>query len=34
MTGATYRITGAALGFNKSEPTQLKAETFSIKASC
>jgi hypothetical protein len=34
MTGATYHITGAALGFNKSEPTQLKAETFSIKVSC
>ena len=34
MTNATYHITGAALGFNKSEPTQLKAETFSIKVSC
>jgi hypothetical protein len=34
MTGATYHITGAALGFNKSEPTRLKAETFSIKVSC
>jgi len=34
MTGATYQITGAALGFNKSEPTRLKAETFTIKVSC
>jgi lipoprotein LpqH len=34
MTGATYHITGAALGFNKSEPTRLKAETFTIKVSC
>ena len=34
MTGATYHITGAALGFNKAEPTQLKAETFSINVSC
>lgn len=34
MTGATYHITGAALGFNRSEPTRLKAETFSIEVSC
>jgi hypothetical protein len=34
MTGATYHIIGAALGFNKSEPTRLKAETFTIKVSC
>jgi ipoprotein LpqH len=34
MTGATYHITCAALGFNKSEPTRLKAETFGIKVSC
>ncbi|BBX46903.1 hypothetical protein GCM10009641_39450 [Mycobacterium cookii] len=34
MTGPTYRITGAALGFNKSEPTRLRAETFSVKVSC
>jgi ipoprotein LpqH len=34
MTGATYQIAGAALGFNKSEPTRLKAETFTIKVSC
>ena len=34
MTGPTYHITGAALGFNKSETTRLKAETFSIKVSC
>ena len=34
MTGPTYHITGAAMGFNKSEPTLLKAETFSIKVSC
>jgi lipoprotein LpqH len=34
MTGATYQITGAALGFNNAEPTRLKAETFTIKVSC
>jgi lipoprotein LpqH len=34
MTGPTYHITGAALGFNHDEPTRLKAETFSIAVSC
>lgn len=34
MTGPTYQITGAALGFNKSEPTRRKAETFSLRVSC
>ncbi len=34
MTGPTYHISGAALGFNKSEPTRLKAETFTIRVSC
>lgn len=34
MTGPTYQITGAALGFNRSEPTQLTAETFTVKVSC
>jgi lipoprotein LpqH len=34
MTGATYQITGAALGFNNAEPTRLKAEAFTIKVSC
>jgi ipoprotein LpqH len=34
MTGPTYQITGAALGFNKSEPTRLKAETFALRVSC
>lgn len=34
MTGPTYHITGAALGFNKSEPIRLRAETFTIKVSC
>jgi lipoprotein LpqH len=34
MTGPTYHITGAALGFNNAEPTRLKAETFSIEVSC
>jgi ipoprotein LpqH len=34
MTGPTYHITGAAMGFNKSEPTRLKTETFTIKVSC
>jgi hypothetical protein len=34
MTGPTYHITGAALGFNKATPTRLKAETFAIKVSC
>ena len=34
MTGPTYHITGAALGFNKAKPTRLTAETFTIKVSC
>ena len=34
MTGPTYHITGAALGFNDAERTQLKAEKFTIKLSC
>jgi lipoprotein LpqH len=34
MIDATYHITGAALGFNKAEPTRLKAETFTIRVSC
>jgi lipoprotein LpqH len=34
MTDATYQITGAALGFNKAEPTRPKAETFTIRVSC
>lgn len=34
MTGPTYHITGAALGFNRDQPTRLKAETFSIAVSC
>jgi hypothetical protein len=34
MTGRTYQITGAALGFNDAQPTRLKAETFTIKVSC
>jgi hypothetical protein len=34
MTGRTYQITGAALGFNDAQPTRLQAETFTIKVSC
>ncbi len=34
MTGPTYHITGAALGFNNAKPTRLTAETFTIKVSC
>jgi ipoprotein LpqH len=34
MTGPTYQIIGAAMGFNKSEPTRLKAETFTLRVSC
>ncbi len=34
MTGSTYRIVGAALGFNNAQPTRLKAETFTVKVSC
>ncbi|WIM86493.1 lipoprotein LpqH [Candidatus Mycobacterium wuenschmannii] len=34
MTGPTYHITGAALGFNNAERTKLKAETFTINVSC
>jgi ipoprotein LpqH len=34
MTGPTYHITGAALGFNNAKPTRLTAETFTITVSC
>jgi len=34
MTGPTYHINGAALGFDKETPTRLKAETFTITVSC
>ena len=34
MTGPTYHITGAALGFNQAQPTRLKAETFTVTVSC
>jgi lipoprotein LpqH len=34
MTGPTYHITGAALGFNDAARTKLTAETFTIKVSC
>jgi lipoprotein LpqH len=34
MTGPTYHITGAALGFNNAKPNRLTAETFTIKVSC
>ena len=34
MTGPTYHITGAAMGFDHTQPTRLKAETFSIAVSC
>jgi ipoprotein LpqH len=34
MTGPTYHITGAALGFNNAKRTQLAAETFAITVSC
>ena len=34
MTGATYHISGAALGFNDAKRTQLAAETFTIRVSC
>ncbi|MFZ0225493.1 MAG: lipoprotein LpqH [Mycobacterium sp.] len=34
MTGPTYHITGAALGFNDAKRTQLAAETFAITVSC
>lgn len=34
MTGPTYHITGAALGFNKATPTRSKAETFALTVSC
>jgi ipoprotein LpqH len=34
MTGATYHITGAALGFNDGKRTLLTAETFAINVSC
>jgi ipoprotein LpqH len=34
MTGPTYHITGAALGFNNAKRTLLAAETFAITVSC
>jgi lipoprotein LpqH len=34
MTGPTYHITGAALGFNHAQRTRLKAETFTVAVSC
>ena len=34
MTGPTYHITGAALGFNNARRTRLTAVTFTIKVSC
>jgi lipoprotein LpqH len=34
MTGPTYHITGAAMGFDHAQPTRLKAQTFSIAVSC
>ena len=34
MTGRTYHITGAALGFNNAERTRLTAEKFTINVSC
>ncbi len=34
MTGPTYHITGAALGFNDAKRTRLAAETFAITVSC
>jgi hypothetical protein len=34
MTGPTYHITGAALGFNTAKPTELTAETFIVNVSC
>ena len=34
MTGPTYHIAGAALGFNDAQPTRMKAETFTVTVSC
>ena len=34
MTGPTYHITGAAVGFNDAERTRVKAETFTVNVSC
>ncbi|OBK41014.1 hypothetical protein A5658_19875 [Mycobacterium sp. 1245111.1] len=34
MTGPTYQITGAAVGFNNAQPTRPKAETFTLTVSC
>lgn len=34
MTGPTYAITGAAMGFNNAKPSELTTETFAIKVSC
>lgn len=34
ITGRTYHIVGAALGFNDAERTRMKAETFAFSVSC
>jgi lipoprotein LpqH len=34
MTGPTYHITGAALGFSNAKPHELTAETFTVTVSC
>lgn len=34
MTGPTYAITGAAMGFNNAKPSELTNETFAIRVSC
>jgi hypothetical protein len=34
MTGPTYQIVGAAMGFNTAQPTRSKAETFTVTVSC
>ncbi|KAA8954315.1 lipoprotein LpqH [Mycobacterium sp.] len=34
ITGATYTITGAAVGFDRAKPSVLTTETFAIKVAC
>jgi ipoprotein LpqH len=34
MTGSTYQIAGAAMGFNDAQPTRRKAEKFAVTVSC
>lgn len=34
MIGPTYGITGTAMGFNRTKPTERTTETFAIRVTC